>query len=77
MQEGGLIRKPRLISKFINWEPNNYNNILPNVSGSKNFQAIKFGQLIEYITPETFFLKNSAQTVVETLVIDPFLKNQN
>ena len=52
-------------------------HILPNVSGSKNFQAIKFGQLIEYITPETFFLKNSAQTVVETLVIDPFLKNQN
>ena len=51
--------------------------ILPNISGSKGNQIMKFGQLTEYITWETFFLRNHTQNVVEKLFPDPFLKNKN
>ena len=50
---------------------------IPNISKSKENQAMKFGQLIEYNMRNIFSLKNHAQNVVEKLVSDPFLKNQN
>ena len=36
---------------------------------------MKFGQLIEYITCEVFFLKIHTQNVVEKLIPEPFLEN--
>ena len=36
-------------------------HILPNISQSKGNQTMKFGQLIENITRETFFFKNYAE----------------
>ena len=41
-------------------------HILPNISRRKVNQAMKFGQLIEYIMRK-FFLKNHTQNVVEKL----------
>ena len=38
---------------------------------------MKFGQLIEYITEETFSLKSHTQNMVEKLFPDFFLNNQN
>ena len=46
------------------------NNILTRTGN----QTMKFGQ---YITWETFFLKNHTRNVVKRLVPDLFLKNQN
>ena len=43
---------------------------------SKDNQAMKFSQLIDY-NMGTFFLKNHMQNVVEKLVSGPFQKNQN
>ena len=55
-------------------------HILPNISRSKDNQAMKFGQLIEYNMRNIFleiFLKIHTQNAVEKLFPDPFLKNQN
>ena len=46
---------------------------MPNISRSKDNQAMKFGQLLD-IAGETFLLKNHAQNVAEKVVPDPFLK---
>ena len=50
-------------------------HILPNISGSKGNQTIKFGKLIEYnirtIFPEKSFSKFGGETTPR-----PFLKNQ-
>ena len=51
-------------------------HILPNISRTKENQAMKFGQLIDY-TVRNIFHKNHKQNVVEKLVPDPFIKNQN
>ena len=56
---------------------NNLMHIIPNISKSKENQAMKFGQLIEYNMRNIISLKNHTQNVVEKLVSDPFLKNQN
>ena len=48
---------------------------MPNISRSKDNQAMKFGQLLD-IAGETFFLKNHAQNVAEKVVPDPFLKTK-
>ena len=48
-------------------------HIFPNISISKNNQAIKFGQLIEY-TMRNIFLNNHTPDVVEKLFPNPFLK---
>ena len=50
-------------------------HILTNVSRSKDNQAMKFGQLIEY-KMRHIFLKNYTQNRVGVLFADPFLKNQ-
>ena len=55
------------------WLTNNY--ILPDISRSKNNQAVKSGQLM-YITVK-LFLKNHTQNVVEKLFPDLFWKSQN
>ena len=58
MSKSGLIRKIRLISKFVMSQPGKETiavHILPNVSRSKDNQAIKFGQLIEYNMRNIFF----------------------
>ena len=49
-QTDGLIRKIRLISKFLTLQPGKQRvaiHILPNISRGKGNQAVKFGQLIE------------------------------
>ena len=48
-------------------------HIFPNISISKNNQAIKFGQLIEY-NMRNIFLNNRTLDVVEKLFPNPFLK---
>ena len=51
MQKNGMIRKLRLISKFMRSLTGQQIikiNILPNISRSKANQTMKFGQLIEY-----------------------------
>ena len=47
-------------------------HILLNISRTKGNKIRKFGQLIEYITWEIFFLKNHTQNKVEKLFPDPF-----
>ena len=75
LYENGLIRKPRLVSKFLTSQVGQQIitiRILPNISRSKNNQAIKFGLLSknnqaikfgllrEY---EIFFLKSHAENL--------------
>ena len=52
--------------------------ILPNVSRNKGYQAMKFGQLIEYSIINIFFEKLYVvvQNVVEKLVPEPFIKHR-
>ena len=57
-RKNGLIRKIMLISKML--QPGLQTiaiDILPNISRSKDNQAIKFGQLIEYNMRNIFFKK--------------------
>ena len=52
MLKNGLIRKVRLISKFMLPQPRKQTiaiHILPNIPRSKGNQTMKVGQLIEYI----------------------------
>ena len=51
MQKNDLIRKIRLILKFMTSQPGQQTiaiHVLTNISKSKDNQAMKFGQLIEY-----------------------------
>ena len=51
MWENGLIRKLRLISKYMTSQPGEQTitiNILPNILRNKGNQKMEFGQLIEY-----------------------------
>ena len=60
MWENGLIRKLKLISKFMTSQPKKkqYNTyILPNTSRSKGNQRMIFGQLIEYNVRYIFLQK--------------------
>ena len=79
MYKNDLIKKIRLISKFLTSQPGKQKiaiHILPNISRSKGNQKIKFGQLIEYnirnIFIEISYTKRGAETILR-----PFLKNQN
>ena len=75
--ENGLMRKSRLISKFMTSQAAQQVNtmyILPNIPRSKVNQKVKFGQLIDY---GMGILKNHAQIVLKKLVPNPFVKNQN
>ena len=49
--KNGLIRKTRLISKFMTSQPGKQTitiHILPSISRNKDNQTMKFGQLVEY-----------------------------
>ena len=59
MYKNDLIRKIRLILKFVTSQPletNNCNNMSQNISKSKDNQTMKFGQLIEYNIRKIFLI---------------------
>ena len=65
MHNSGLIRKIRLISKFMTSQHGNKTiliHLLPDISKSKGNLTMKFGQLIDY-NMRNVFLKNHAQNV--------------
>ena len=77
--EKHLIRKIRLISKFMTSQPGKQTiamHLLPNISRSKGNQTMKFGQLAE-CNMRNIFMKNHTQNVVEKLFSGSFLINQN
>ena len=51
-------------------------HILSNISRSKDNQAMKFGQLIEYRVGIIFLLKNNTQNVLEKLFSGLSLKSK-
>ena len=73
-----MIRKIRLLSNLMMSQPH-YQviviYILSNISRSKDNQAMKYGQLIEY-NMRNFFLENHTQNVVEKLVQTLFWKSK-
>ena len=72
MYKNSLIRKIRLISKFMTSQPDYQTvtlHILLNMSQSKGSQKIKFGQVIEYNKRNIFF-KNHAENETRRLVPD-------
>ena len=78
MLENGLMRKLRLISKFMMSETGKLIiaiHILPNFSRRKGDQTMKFGQLKEYNT-RNFFLKKSYTKNGEETSPRPFLKKK-
>ena len=67
--EKGLIRKIRLFLKFMTSQLGKQTIatcILPNISRSKNNQAMKFGQLMEYNTRNIFLEKSYTKCSGET-----------
>ena len=61
MYKNGLMRKIRLVSKFMTSQPGKQAftiHILPNVPRSKSNQTMKYGQLIQY-SMRNIFLENS------------------
>ena len=72
--KNNLIRKIRLISKFMTSQP--AINILLNISRSKGNHTMKPSQVIEY-NMRNILLKNYTQNVVEKLFPDIFLNSQN
>ena len=70
MYRNGLIRKIRLISKFVTSQPGELAialDILPNISRSKGSQTIKFGRLIQYNMRNTFVEKSYSKCGGETM----------
>ena len=72
MYKNGLIRKVRLISKFMTSQPGQQTvgiHILPNISRTKDNQTMKFGQLIEYnmrnIFVEKSYIKWGGETILK------------
>ena len=70
MYENGLIRKTRLISKFMTSQPGSETiaiHILHNISRIKSNQTIKFGQLTECNMKNTFvensYIKCGGETI--------------
>ena len=61
MSKNGLIRKIRLISKFMTLQPEKQTiaiHILPYISRSKDNETVKLGELIEYNMRKVFFEKS-------------------
>ena len=74
MYKSGLIRKIRLILKFMTSQPGKQTigiHILPNISRSKGNQTMKIGQLIEYNMRYNFveklYIKCAGETVPRPL----------
>ena len=59
-----------------NWEAKTTTHILSNISRSKDIQAMKFGQLIEY-SKRKYFSKKHTQNMMEKLFLGPFVKSKN
>ena len=79
MVENGLLRKLRLISKFMMSQTGKQIiaiHILPNISRSKDNQEMMFGQLTEHNIKNTF-LKNQTKNAVRKLVPNRSIKTQN
>ena len=79
MHKNGLIRRIRLISKFMTSRLGKQTitmHILPDILRSQGNQTMKFDHLKEYNTRNTFPEK-SCTNVVEKLFLETFLKNQN
>ena len=69
VEKNELIRKIRLISKFMTSQPGQQaitKHIFPNISQSKGNQTIKFGQLIEYSNRNIFLRKSYRKWGSET-----------
>ena len=70
MYKNGLIRKIRLISKFMTSQPGCQTiaiHILPNILRSKGNQTMKFGQLIEYSLRNSYVEKSYTKYAGETI----------
>ena len=76
MYKNGLIRKVRLILKFVTSQPGQQTiaiNILANISRRKNNQKMKFSQVIE-CNMRTVFLEKSFSKCGEETISRPFSK---
>ena len=76
MYKNGLIRKVRLILKFVTSQPGQQTiaiNILANISRRKNNQKMKLSQLIE-CNMRTVFLEKSFSKCGEETISRPFSK---
>ena len=70
MWKNNLIKKIKLISKFMTSQPDYQAiaiHILPNISRTKGIQTVKFGQLIEYNIRNIFFEKSYTKCGRETI----------
>ena len=70
MHKNGLIKKIRLILKFLMSQPGQQTiaiHILPNISSSKDNQTMKFGQLMEYNRRNIFLEKSYTKCAGETI----------
>ena len=70
MYKNGLIRKIKLILKFMTSQPGQQTiatHILPNISRNKDNQTMKFGQLIEYNLRNIFVEKSNTKYAGETI----------
>ena len=79
MYKNGLIRKIKLILKFVKSQPGYQTttiHMFANISRSKGNQTTKLGQLIEY-NVRNIFVKKSYTKLGRDLFQDPYLKNQN
>ena len=73
MKESSLIRKIRLVSKFLSARSGKHEiaiHILPNISKRKGNQTMKSGQF-----RQNFFREIHTKNVVEKLFSEPFPKN--
>ena len=65
MCKNGLIRKMRVLSKFMMSQPGKQKmaaHILPNISRSESNQAMKFGKLIKYSMRKNLLEKSYTKT---------------
>ena len=70
MEKNDLIRKMRLISKFMTLQPGKQTiaiHILPNISRNGGKQTMKFGHLIEYNMRSTFLEKSFTKCIGKTI----------
>ena len=76
MKKNGLIRKIRLISRFMTSQPGKQANaihILPNISRSKGNHEMKFAKLAEYNT-RIIFLEKPYTKCGGATISRPFLR---
>ena len=86
IQENGLVRKLRLISKFVTSQTGQQIitlHVSPNISRSKGNQTMKFGQLIKYNGRNSFHQKSCRKQGRETssrpllVFLETFIKSRS